>query len=75
MASIETILEALDRAEREQQIRDEGLRRAFDLLCSAIERQQSVLDLIHRHTMATHALVKAWPAELQEALQDLVDGD
>ena len=42
MASVETIQTAFDRFEREQKIRDDGLRRAFGLLCDEIKRLQTM---------------------------------
>jgi sRNA-binding protein len=43
MASIETIQAALDRMEREQRVRDDGIRRALDIYANEFRRLQTMV--------------------------------
>jgi hypothetical protein len=86
MASVETIQTAFDRFEREQKIRDDGLRRAFGLLCDEIKRLQTMTgDLLKEAmeradsqtgTMAElTAALDAHPERLFAAMRAIRDGD
>ena len=52
MASIESIMEHLLRMEREQKVRDDGLRRAFHNYADAVDRlRQTIVDMEMTHRM------------------------
>ena len=52
MATIDTVLEHLLRMEREQKVRDEGLRVAFYNYSDVIQRmQQTIVDMVMAHRM------------------------
>ena len=46
MASIDGIQAILDQFARDQLVRDEGIRRAFEIMAGTIERQTATLNLI-----------------------------
>ena len=72
MANLETIQAALDRIEREIKVRDEGLRRAFEILVSAIERNDQTLEMIHEQTVAVPATVDEHLDLLDERIHNAV---
>jgi hypothetical protein len=72
MASVETIQAALDRIEREMKVRDEGLRRAFDILAGAMERNNQTLGMIHEQTVAVRQLVDEHLESLDERIHNAV---
>jgi hypothetical protein len=52
MASIDTVMAMLERMEREQKVRDEGLRRAFYNYADVVERlQKTLVDLMEATRM------------------------
>lgn len=52
MASIESVMEHLLRMEREQKVRDDGLRRAFHNYADAVDRlRQTIVDMEMTHRM------------------------
>lgn len=72
MASLETIQAALDRIEREIKVRDEGLRRAFEILVGAMERNNQTLGMIHEQTVAVRQLVDEHLDSLDERIHNAV---
>jgi hypothetical protein len=58
LANFETIQASLDRMEREQKIRDDGLRRSFAIFVDEVQRLQRML--------AEHASKQAMPMQMGE---------
>jgi hypothetical protein len=71
-ANPETIQAALDQIGREMKVRDEGLRRAFEILCGAIERNGQTLGMIHEQTVAVRRLVEEHLESLDERIHNAV---
>lgn len=71
MASLDGIQAWLDQFARDQLVRDEGIRRAFENLASAIERNTATLNLISQQvTDGNETAVDAMRAALDDALDD-----
>jgi 20S proteasome alpha/beta subunit len=71
MATLESIQAFLDQFARDQLVRDEGIRRAFENLCSAIERQTATLDLIGQMVKdGNDTALDAMRAAMDDALDD-----
>src|SRR3954447_3104172 len=56
VASIETIQAALDRMEREQKVRDDGIRRALDIYANEFRRLQT---MVSDRVIETHQVMEA----------------
>ena len=74
MASIDSIQAWLEQFARDQLVRDEGIRRAFENLCSAIERQTATLNLISQQVAdGNDTFIDAVRAAVDDALEDYFD--
>lgn len=72
MANFETIQAKLEQIGREMKVRDDGLRRAFEILCSAIDRNGQTLQLIHEDVVATRRALEEHLELLDERIHNAV---
>jgi 20S proteasome alpha/beta subunit len=71
MVSIDGIQAWLEQFARDQLVRDEGIRRAFENLCSAIERQTATLNVVSKQiTDQNDTFIDAVRAAVDDALDD-----
>jgi hypothetical protein len=78
MASIETIQAHLDRMEREQRVRDDGIRRALDIYANEFRRLQT---MVSERVIETHQVMEAVTDlltrqnSLVQSVRDLIEGN
>jgi 20S proteasome alpha/beta subunit len=71
MATLESIQASFDQFARDQLVRDEGIRRAFEIFASTVERTNATLAIISQQiTDQNGGFIEAVRAAVDDALDD-----
>jgi 20S proteasome alpha/beta subunit len=71
MATLESIQASLDQFARDQLVRDEGIRRAFEIFAGTVERTNATLAIISQQiTDQNGGFIEAVRAAVDDALDD-----